>query len=457
MIRLFNVHYPRRTVLLVGGEAVILFFSFLFATFVCFGQDSSRLLSAGYGLYKLLAVAVLAQLCMYCVDLYDHQRMTSRSEINFRLLATLGFFSWLLALVGYVLPKVSLGGGVFVTGLFITTIALLSWRAGYAWLVSKADARQRIYLVGDGERALRIADAIQKRDDLGMKLIGWAGGANGPLSRDALRQDLSALGRSEGADGVIVSMTERRATMPVQELLELRLRGIRVEDGTAVLEKISGKIDVDELHPSWLIFSDGFRINSAAGAIGRAVSLMASSVLLTLVLPLIPFIGLAIKLTSSGPVFYRQKRVGLGGEIFNCYKFRTMRTEAEARSGPTWACDNDQRITSVGRWLRRTRLDEIPQLWNVLRGDMNLCGPRPERPEFVASLSRQIPYYDVRHAVRPGITGWAQVNYQYGNTVEHAKEKLRYDLFYVKNRSLGLDLVVYFRTVKTVLLGRGAK
>jgi sugar transferase (PEP-CTERM system associated) len=457
VIRIFNVHYPKRAVLLVSGEALILFASFMFAAVLRIGHDSSRLLNEGYGLYGILAVPVVALLCMYCVDLYDGQRVSSTSEINFRLLVTLGVLSLLLALVGYLFPKFLLGGGVFVTGLFITTIALLSWRAGYAWLVRKVDLRQRIYLLGDGDRGRRIAEAIRTRDDLGMRLVGWAGSTNGLLNRETLSQNLRVLASNNGADGVIVALAERRATMPVQELLTLRLRGIKVEDGTGVLEKISGKIDVDELYPSWLIFSDGFRINSTVGAIGRAASIMVSSVLLVLVLPVIPFVALAIKLTSPGPVLYRQKRVGQGGAIFNCCKFRTMRADAEADIGATWASDDDPRITPVGLWLRRTRLDEIPQLWNVLRGDMNLCGPRPERPEFVEWLRREIPYYDLRHIVRPGVTGWAQVKYPYGSTVEDAKEKLTYDLFYIKNLSLGLDIAILLRTVKVVLWGRGAK
>jgi exopolysaccharide biosynthesis polyprenyl glycosylphosphotransferase len=220
---------------------------------------------------------------------------------------------------------------------------------------------------------------------------------------------------------------------------------------------MTGRIEVEQLLPSWLVFSEGFRFSPGFLVLRRALSLLLSFILLLVIAPILPFVMLAIKLDSRGPVFYRQRRVGRGGVIFYCYKFRTMREDAEADTGPTWAGDEDPRITRVGKFLRASRLDEIPQLWNVLRGDMAFVGPRPERPEFVEWLTQEIPYYPVRHVVRPGITGWAQVQYKYGNTVDDAKEKLQFDLYYIKNASIGLDLVVVFQTVKTVLLGRGAK
>jgi sugar transferase (PEP-CTERM system associated) len=240
-------------------------------------------------------------------------------------------------------------------------------------------------------------------------------------------------------------------------LLQLRLNGARIEEATSWLEKISGRIEVEQLYPSWLIFADGFRFSTSFNLMRRALSTLMALTLLIVVLPLLPFVILAIKLDSKGPVLYRQKRVGRAGHNFYCYKFRTMRQDAEADTGPTWADDEDPRITRVGKFLRMARIDEIPQLWCVFKGDMAFVGPRPERPEFVEWLSKEIPYYGVRHAVRPGITGWAQVRYKYGNTVEDAKEKLQYDLFYIKNASLGLDILIMFQTIKIVLLGRGAQ
>jgi sugar transferase (PEP-CTERM system associated) len=256
---------------------------------------------------------------------------------------------------------------------------------------------------------------------------------------------------------VIVAMPDRRGTLPVEELLDLRLIGVKVEEATSWLERISGKIEVEHLYPSWLIFADGFRFSSFFRFLRRVVNFTVALVALVAAVPLLPFIFLAVKLGSPGPVLYRQQRVGRQGKSFYCYKFRTMRQDAEADTGATWATDDDPRITKVGKFLRISRLDEIPQLWCVLKGDMHFVGPRPERPEFVEWLSREIPYYGVRHVVRPGITGWAQVQYKYGNTLDDAREKLQYDLFYIKNASLGLDVLILFQTVKIVVLGRGAQ
>lgn len=256
---------------------------------------------------------------------------------------------------------------------------------------------------------------------------------------------------------VIVAMQDRRDTMPMQELLNLRLhRAVDIEEATSWLERISGKIEVEGLYPSWIIFAKGFRSSDIFRTLRLLVNFAAAVIGLLFAAPLVPFIALAIGLDSRGPVFYRQKRVGHRGKIFHCYKFRSMRPDAESDIGPTWAGDDDPRITKVGKFLRLSRLDEIPQLWCVLKGDMAFVGPRPERPEFVEWLTEEIPYYGLRHLVRPGITGWAQVRYKYGNTVYDAKEKLQYDLYYIKNASIGLDMLIMFQTIKIVLLGRGA-
>jgi exopolysaccharide biosynthesis polyprenyl glycosylphosphotransferase len=232
---------------------------------------------------------------------------------------------------------------------------------------------------------------------------------------------------------------------------------VLIQDGTDVYEAVTGKVPIESLRLSWLLFSPGFHISRFLVIYKRLASIVVSIIGLLLSLPLLPFIALAIKLTSPGPLFYKQKRVGQDGTVFHCYKFRTMRADAEADTGATWALDDDPRITRVGGFLRAARLDEIPQLWNVLMGDMSLVGPRPERPEFVDELAKEIPLYHLRHAIRPGITGWAQVRYRYGSSVEDAKEKLRYDLFYIKNISPGLDLLIFLETIKIILLGRGAK
>jgi sugar transferase (PEP-CTERM system associated) len=300
-------------------------------------------------------------------------------------------------------------------------------------------------------------NGLRQRPELGIEVAGWTGNIVGELNREAVADHMMGLVQQNGVHRVIVAMPERREKLPVDELLTLRQAGVKVEEATNWLERISGKIEVEHLNPSWLIFADGFRFSPFFRGVRRGLNLSVALLGLVLALPLLPFIALAVKLSSPGPVFYHQKRVGKGSAEFFCYKFRTMRQDAEADTGATWATDDDPRITRVGKFLRSARLDEIPQLWCVLKGDMHFVGPRPERPEFVESLIKEIPYYGVRHMVRPGITGWAQVKYRYGNTREDALEKLQYDLFYIKNASLGLDLLIWFQTVKIVLLGRGAK
>jgi exopolysaccharide biosynthesis polyprenyl glycosylphosphotransferase len=240
-------------------------------------------------------------------------------------------------------------------------------------------------------------------------------------------------------------------------LLSLKSHGVRVLEGTEVYEAITGKVPIEYVRLSWLLFSPGCYASRFFLAYKRLASVAVSILGMVLALPLLPFIILAIRLSSSGPILYRQKRVGRDNAVFHCYKFRTMRADAEADTGPTWATDDDPRITRLGRFLRLSRMDEIPQLWNVFKGDMSIVGPRPERPEFVSALTQQIPHYQLRHGVRPGITGWAQIRYKYGNSIEDTKEKLRYDLFYIKNMSVGLDVLVFLETVKVVLWGRGAK
>ena len=458
MVRLFNVYYPVRALILLIGEALIVCASFLLATLLHLGRDSYAVLNYGSGFYKILAVTGLAILCLHYFDLYDLQRMRSSSETYSRLLIVLGTLSLLLAALCYLFPHFVVGNGVFLTGLLILTWALIAWRAAYDWFIRRPYLRERVYVLGAGERAARLVEAFRARKDLGIDVVGWAGAiGNGSMTREALGATLLALKEKRAVDTVILAMGDRRGAMPVRELLQLRLSNIKVEDATALLEQISGKIEVDDVHPSWLIFSQGFRLNPTFLWARRLISTTVSLTCLLVSLPLIPLIILAIKLSSRGAVLYRQKRVGRNGDVFTCYKFRTMRPDAEADTGPTWANDDDPRVTRVGHFLRRTRLDEIPQLWNVLRGDMGFVGPRPERPEFVEWLSREIPYYHLRHIVRPGITGWAQVNYQYGASVEESKEKLKYDVYYIKNISLMLDLMIVFETVKTVLLKRGSR
>lgn len=458
MIRLFNVYYPIRTLVLFGVETLAVCASFLLAVLIQFRQDSFLVLNYEGGYVKVLLATGLAIACFYGFDLYELHRFHFRWEAYVQLLFGLGVLALLLAGLGFLVPGVMLGNNAFLMGLSIATAALLAWRTLYDWLVRQPFLRERVYVLGAGERAQRLVETLREHTDLGMEVVGWAGAlGNGSLTREEMGRMLQGLSKNHSLDRVIVALQDRRGTLPVRELLDLRMSGVKVEEATALLEKTSGKIEVEDLHPSNLIFSEGFRLNPYFLYVRRVISVLVSLTALILCLPLLPLLVLAVRLSSPGPILYRQKRVGRDGVVFDCYKFRTMRADAEADTGPTWASDDDPRITAIGRLLRRTRLDEIPQLWNVLRGDMGFVGPRPERPEFVERLSRELPYYHLRHILRPGITGWAQIRYRYGNTVEDAKEKLRYELYYVKHLSLGLDVLIMLHTLKIVLLGRGAK
>jgi sugar transferase (PEP-CTERM system associated) len=458
LVRLFNVYFPTRTVVLVAAEGLIVSASFVLAVILRLGPDSMLVLNYEYGFLKILAITALAMLCMHYFDLYDLQRVPSRGEASFRLLVVLGILCLVLAGVTYIFPQFGIGNQSLIFGLVILTFCLLAWRHAYGWLIRQSFLRERVYVLGEGSRAKWLVDTVRSQPELGMEVVGWAGAvANGSLTREELGNGLIEQAKSHDVDRVIVALGDRRGTMPVRELLNLRLNGVKVEDASAIIEKITGRLEVDVLYPSGLIFAEGFKLNPTFLFFRRLISFAASTCCLLLFLPLIPLIALLIKLTSLGPVIYRQTRVGKNGRPFTCYKFRTMRADAEAAGGAKWAGNNDPRVTSVGRWLRRTRLDELPQLWNVFQGDMGFVGPRPERPEFVERLSQAIPYYQLRHVIRPGITGWAQIRYQYGASVEESKEKLKYDLYYIKRMSLSMDVMIVLESLKTVLLRRGAR
>jgi sugar transferase (PEP-CTERM system associated) len=466
LIRLFNVYYPIRTLVLLIGEALIVWTSFLLGAVLVLREDSVYALRNDDGFYKILGVTVLVLLCSHWFDLYDTARLNTKGELFFRLLMVLGVLAFILAGVGYVRPDLLLGHGPSTVdrngsseiGLLILTVALFGWRIGFTWLIQLPFLVERVYVLGTGERAQRLVQGLRQNPETGVEIANWTGKMEGAVNRESMAAHLMEAVQRQKVHRVIVATPDRRGTIPMPELLELRMQGVKIEDATTYLEKMSGKIEVENLYPSWLVFGEGFRFGSVFLLVRRMLSLIISFVGLTLALPLFPLIMLAIRLDSKGPVFYTQARVGKAGRVFNVVKFRTMRQDAEAANGAQWASNGDPRVTRVGKFLRSSRLDEIPQLWCVLKGDMAFVGPRPERPEFVEMLSKEIPYYkEVRHMVRPGLTGWAQVKYKYGSTVEDAREKLQYDLFYIKNASLGLDLLIVFQTVKIVLLRRGAQ
>jgi sugar transferase (PEP-CTERM system associated) len=472
LIRLLNAYIPKRTLLLGISEACLITFALVASALARLGAGEARLmLTYQYGTIKILLVSVAFLTCMYYFDLYDSAIVSNRREALVRLIQVLGVAYIALGLLYYLYPPVRLGRGIFHLGFLFVGLLLLLWRRLFSVINNTQRLAERVLILGEGALAESLVHEIERRPELGIRVAGRAEmSANGhhfgnremgempiTLARANLSQELAAGRPVRGIDRIVVAIEERRGKLPVDLLLSLKNRGVQVQDGNDVYESITGKVPIESIRLSWLLFSSGSHASRLFLIYKRFASVAISIIGLLLTLPLLPFVILAIKLSSPGRVLYSQNRVGRDDRIFRCYKFRTMRSDAEAGTGPTWAEDGDPRVTQVGRFLRKTRIDEIPQLLNVLRGDMSLVGPRPERPEFVAALNEKIPYYHLRHSVRPGITGWAQILYKYGSSVEDAKEKLRYDLYYIKNSSAGLDLLIIINTIKIVLLGRGAK
>ncbi|MEM7217559.1 MAG: TIGR03013 family XrtA/PEP-CTERM system glycosyltransferase [Pseudomonadota bacterium] len=379
--------------------------------------------------------------------------------------------SMLSAVLSYFVPSLAMGRGVLMIsiGLGFALIAVLRWGSGK--FLSEDALKRTVLVLGCGHRAMKIATRMRRRSDRrAFRLFGFARLGEGEdlisqTGANVIQVDGSVADfcRANQIHEIVVAMDERRRNreasggLPLDDLLDCRLSGIDVCDIQSFVEREAGKLDVDLVHPSWMVFSDGFITNSWRSGTKRAFDVLASLALLALVWPIMLLTAIANLIDTGRPILYRQTRVGLNGKPFNVLKFRSMVTDAEAAQGAVWAEKDDPRITRVGAIIRKTRIDELPQLFNVLRGDMSFVGPRPERPEFVTDLSESITYYDHRHRVKPGITGWAQLCYPYGASVDDSKEKLQYDLYYLKNHSILLDMIILLQTVEVVLIGDGAR
>ena len=459
MIRFLNVYYPTRTVLLLLSEGALVFGCFIAATWILLGNpDAYIALAYDHGFIKIALITITSLIVSYYFDLYESQIVSVRLQIYFRILLVLGVDCFLLSAFIYMDPDVTIGPYIYVLGFGLLTPALIFLRSGYEWLVAQKYFRERVYVLGAGDYARSIVETIRVRPDLGMEVVEWRDIQLEPADRKRIWiADLARIAQAKPpVHRIIVAMEGRRGELPVQELLSLRFQGVTVEEVQTLSERLYGKIQLDGLRPSTFLYTEGFRVGAFQQFLRQLLSIVAAAVLLLLFAPFFPLVALAVKLSSKGPIFFRQTRVGMGGRTFQVIKFRTMFTDAE-KGGAKWATKNDPRVTKLGMILRKTRIDEIPQLWNVLRGDMGFVGPRPERPEFTAWLNEELPFYYLRNLIRPGLTGWAQVRYGYGATLEETKQKLEYDLYYIKHMSLGLDLLIMFETIKTILRRRGAQ
>jgi sugar transferase (PEP-CTERM system associated) len=458
-MQVFNRNVSVRGLTVFGFEIVLISGSMALAAGVHGGFSAGTPAAL---LSKIVVVTALCQLCFYYNDLYDLTIVNSNRELVVRLLQAAGAAAIVLAFASIAFPMVMLDPSTFVTALGVFVVAVLTWRVAFNHFAHVPHLEERVLIVGTGQTARTLAQQIGRQQDFAYRLVGFVDeNEDTTLVRqhDILGSavDIDRIVAARHVDRIVVGLSDRRGRLPIEQLLRAKLSGVRVEEATTTYERLTGKILIDDLKPSWLIFSDGFRASRVTRFVKRMLDLSLSMILAILSAPFMALTALAIKADSIGPLLYSQERVGENGRVFKIYKFRSMQVDAERAGTPIWARDQDDRITRVGRFIRKTRLDELPQLWNVMRGDMSFVGPRPERPFFVDQLAKAIPFYLQRHAVKPGITGWAQVKYRYGSTVQDAMEKLRYDLYYIKHLSIFFDLTIVLDTVKVILFGKGAK
>jgi sugar transferase (PEP-CTERM system associated) len=462
MIRIFHVHFPGRTLLLAASEAALVTGALIGTSVVWFGKDASLMLNYERGLVKIMTISMICMLCMYYYDLYDSFVLHNRREALTRLVQVLGTACVALALLFYVFPTTNIGRGPLLSWIVVAGICLSLCRMLYLLVTRVARLNRRALLLGNGALAGALSREIAARPELGLLVHGCIQTEAESDERMEAKSfgfvgDLKALVEREHIDQIIIAMEERRGKLPINELLALKARGIRIADGARTYEAITGRVPMVALHPSWLLLSDGFRVSRLMLIYKRLGSLLVSTIGLILSAPLMALVAIAVRLDSPGAVLFRQARVGKHGKVFTLYKFRSMIYDPDSTAQEQPALKEDKRFTGVGRWIRRTRLDELPQLYNVFIGDMYLIGPRPFTCSMEADLAIKIPFYDQRWTVKPGATGWAQVQRGYCVTLEDNIEKLSYDLFYVKNMSVGLDCIILFKTAKILLLGRGGQ
>lgn len=463
--RFFNHYIPTPFVLLILVEAAIFYASVYTGAYLRFidGPDPYALIQQSLGDLqpRALLLAVVVSISMLSMGLYQPQRREGMSGVMLRV--GIGFVaaSSVLALSFYLLPELHVGRGVLLIALFLSFFAIVIVRSLFMSTVDKNALKRRVLVYGAGRRAASINELRLNPDQLGVYIVGFVHiqGEHDVIDSHKvirLKIPLADYVVEEQIDEIVVAVNDR--DYPLDELLDCRLRGVDIIEPLQFFERETGRLRVDLLHPSWMIFASGFNYGSLRRVSERTFDVFASLLLLIVSAPIMLAAALAIWWENKGgPIFYNQIRVGLNSEPITLYKFRSMKVDAEDDGKARWAQQGDERVTRVGAFMRQYRIDELPQLFNILKGDMSLIGPRPERPEFVQGLSAAIPFYNERHRVKPGLTGWAQLNYPYGSSELDALEKLQYDLYYVKNHSLLLDFLILFQTAEVVLWSRGSR
>jgi len=463
MIRLFKVSIPSSAVALLVSETILIFSCYALAAYLVLDVATEIFLIEDGGWWHIALVVAVIVFGLYFNDLYDNYRIRSHILLIQQFCLVLGTAFLLQALLSYARSDVLLPKWLMAYGSLGVIVVVPLWRFLFATVVLKAMGAQRLLFLGSSPAVQEIITHLTERAEFGLTPIGYIDtGDEVPASLGGVRRlgaiaDLDRVVRSQHPDRIVVGMKERRERLPVQRLLELRFAGIHIEDAAMTYETVFGRVSTPDLHPSQLIFSSELGPRPFSVTVQSVYSWLLGAIGVIVASPVMAIVAILVKVSSPGPILFRQTRVGLDGTVFEVFKFRSMYQDAEARTGAVWASQDDPRITPLGRWLRRLRLDELPQLLNVLRGEMSIVGPRPERPEFVNVLQEKIPYYRQRHCVKPGITGWAQINHKYGDTIEDTILKLEYDLYYIKNLAPSLDTYIVFHTIKTMLLGRGAR
>ena len=464
MIRILNAYFPARTLLLVFTETLVAFCALIGTTYVFYGQDSSILLFYENGLLRIAIVCAICMVCIYYYDLYNSLVISSAREVVTKLVQVVGTTCIILAVLYYLYPAIQIRTGLFVPAVLFMGICLIGWRRVFAFVNRSERFAERAVILGDGPLVLPLAHEIASRPELGFRVVGFVGdptvSVNG-LARLGSIDEIAEVAAGRKIERVIVTMGDRRGKLPVERLLNMKMGGVMIEDGNAFYETLTGKVALESLRPSQLLFSSGFFASRGMLITKRLASFVLSLICILLTFPVMAAVAIAIWLDSGKPVLFRQRRVGKDGQIFTLYKFRSMKLEGNVNAAGNGkaqpATANDERFTRIGRWIRRLRVDELPQLYNILKGDMYFVGPRPFMLEEEEQLALQIPFYKQRWSVKPGVTGWAQINRPYCVSLEDNIEKLSYDLFYVKNMSVGLDLLILFQTAKTLLLRRGSR
>lgn len=463
MIRIFKVFIPASVVGLLLSETLLVIACYIGA-YALVGPDNLDIfLFYDGGMERVLFVAASVLVGVYLNDLYSELRVISRLRLVQQFCLVMGMAFLAQSLASYVFKDMVLGRWHMMVGSGLAMVILPAWRLTYDVLFIRKRNRRRILFLGANNLVQAIVKTIHEKPQFGMSCVGYL--AEEPAEPQFTQQvpylgpvcNLSTVYAEHKPSMIVVGLPEQRDRMPMDDLMQLRMAGVPVEDSSYLYETMLWRVSLQALRPSQLLFSNSIGPNARNLAIQRLYSTLISLAGFLIALPIMAIVWLVVRLSSPGKALYSQRRVGLNGKEFFVYKFRSMYIDAEARTGAVWAQKNDPRVTPVGRWLRKLRLDELPQFFNVIRGDMAIVGPRPERPEFVKVLSEQIPYYNQRHAILPGITGWAQINHKYGDSIEDTITKLEYDLYYLKHLSLSLDMYIIFHTAKVMLLSKGSQ